>query len=64
MRRMDREGLLSRRTKAPPHKDTVPLSNDGYAIIRFRADNPGIITINRRIKKRRNDISNIQTIFL
>lgn len=29
------------RGHSPPHKDTVSVPSKGYAILRFRADNPG-----------------------
>ncbi|KAK7487838.1 hypothetical protein BaRGS_00020885, partial [Batillaria attramentaria] len=39
---MDRQGLLPRKLINPPLKDTVHIPNKHYAIIRFRANNPGI----------------------
>ncbi|EFN74336.1 Laccase-4 [Camponotus floridanus] len=38
---LDKKGLLLRKKFAPPFKDTMPIPNKGYAIIRFRANNPG-----------------------
>lgn len=41
---LDRRGLLHRHLKQgdhPPAKDTVAVPNNGYVILRFRADNPG-----------------------
>ncbi|KAK9889608.1 hypothetical protein WA026_006981 [Henosepilachna vigintioctopunctata] len=38
---LDRRGLLHRRFNLPPFKDTIAVPNNGYVIIRFRADNPG-----------------------
>lgn len=39
---LDRKGLLHRHFQLPPMKDTVAVPNNGYAVLRFRADNPGI----------------------
>ncbi|XP_011154580.1 laccase isoform X2 [Harpegnathos saltator] len=41
IKRMDRRGLLRRRRSSVPFKDTIAVPNRGYAIVRFRADNPG-----------------------
>lgn len=41
VRAMDDLGLLQRNYRAPPRKDTIGVPHGGYAIIRFRADNPG-----------------------
>ncbi|XP_029171325.1 laccase-1-like [Nylanderia fulva] len=38
---LDKKGLLSRRKILPPFKDTIAVPNNGYVIIRFRANNPG-----------------------
>lgn len=38
---LDRKGLLHRHFQLPPMKDTVAVPNNGYAVLRFRADNPG-----------------------
>lgn len=38
---LDERGLLPRRKFSPPFKDTIAVPNNGYAIIRFRANNPG-----------------------
>lgn len=38
---LDRRGLLNREFGRPPLKDTIAVPNNGYVIIRFRADNPG-----------------------
>lgn len=41
-RSLDRSGNLKRLTgPRPPFKDTVSIPNRGYAVIRFRATNPG-----------------------
>lgn len=37
----DRKGLLHRQFAKPPLKDTVAVPNNGYVVLRFRADNPG-----------------------
>ncbi|XP_035778845.1 uncharacterized protein LOC118459510 isoform X1 [Anopheles albimanus] len=41
IRRMDEQGLLPRRLKRAPIKDTVTIPDGGYTIIRFIANNPG-----------------------
>ncbi|XP_012258923.2 laccase-like [Athalia rosae] len=41
IRNLDLQGLLNRRTDLPPYKDTIPIPNNGYVVMRFRADNPG-----------------------
>jgi hypothetical protein len=38
---LDRKGLLHRQFKGPPMKDTIAVPNNGYVVVRFRADNPG-----------------------
>lgn len=38
---LDRRGLLHRHFKGPPLKDTIAVPNNGYVVLRFRADNPG-----------------------
>ena len=38
---LDRKGLLHRKFDSPPNKDTLAVPNNGYTVIRFRADNPG-----------------------
>lgn len=40
---LDRRGLLHREFSLPPFKDTIAVPNNGYVVIRFRADNPGNI---------------------
>nr|CAH7756546.1 unnamed protein product [Callosobruchus chinensis] len=39
--RLDRQGRLKRNFNNPPAKDSVVVPNHGYAVLRFRADNPG-----------------------
>lgn len=39
---LDRRGLLHRQFRLPPSKDTIAVPNNGYVILRFRADNPGL----------------------
>lgn len=39
---LDRRGLLHRHFNLPPYKDTIAVPNNGYVIMRFRADNPGL----------------------
>lgn len=38
---LDRRGLLHRQYNLPPLKDTIAVPNNGYVVLRFRADNPG-----------------------
>jgi hypothetical protein len=38
---LDRKGLLHRQFQLPPHKDTIAVPNNGYVVLRFKADNPG-----------------------
>ncbi|XP_049823359.1 uncharacterized protein LOC109603788 isoform X2 [Aethina tumida] len=38
---LDRQGLLHRQYNLPPGKDTIAVPNNGYVVLRFRADNPG-----------------------
>ncbi|EEB19131.1 L-ascorbate oxidase, putative [Pediculus humanus corporis] len=38
---LDRRGLLHRQFNLPPAKDTIAVPNNGYVVLRFRADNPG-----------------------
>lgn len=38
---LDRRGLLHRQFGHPPLKDTIAVPNNGYVVLRFRADNPG-----------------------
>lgn len=39
---LDRRGLLERKYARPSLRDTVAVPNNGYTVIRFRADNPGV----------------------
>lgn len=41
----DRKGLLHRQFAKPPLKDTIAVPNNGYVVLRFRADNPGNLGI-------------------
>lgn len=41
---LDRRGLLHRQFGHPPLKDTIAVPNNGYVVLRFRADNPGKTT--------------------
>ncbi|XP_043281462.1 laccase-5-like isoform X2 [Venturia canescens] len=38
---LDERGLLHREFNLPPSKDTIAVPNNGYVLLRFRADNPG-----------------------
>lgn len=38
---LDRQGLLHRQFDHPPGKDTIAVPNNGYVVLRVRADNPG-----------------------
>lgn len=39
----DNKGLISRDLESPPKKDTVAVPSAGYAVLRFKAENPGKI---------------------
>lgn len=39
---LDRRGVLNRKFLTPSLRDTVAVPNNGYTVIRFRADNPGV----------------------
>jgi hypothetical protein len=39
---LDKQGLLKRNLHTPPSRDTVSVPMNGYTIIRFVADNPGV----------------------
>ncbi|XP_063378524.1 uncharacterized protein LOC134665480 [Cydia fagiglandana] len=38
---LDRQGLLDRQFEDPPSKDTIAVPNNGYVVLRMKADNPG-----------------------
>ena len=38
---LDKKGLLKRQFNLPASKDTVSVPNNGYVVLRLRADNPG-----------------------
>lgn len=40
---LDEAGLLIRRLKGAPIKDTITIPDGGYTIVRFVADNPGLL---------------------
>lgn len=58
---LDRRGLLHRQYNLPPTKDTIAVPNNGYVVLRFRADNPG--KLNRLIITFKNNIKLTFTIF-
>ncbi|XP_032673803.1 laccase-15-like isoform X2 [Odontomachus brunneus] len=41
IKEMDRRGLIRRRRPLAPFKDIIAVPNNGYVIVRFRANNPG-----------------------
>lgn len=41
--RMDREGRIVRNLRSAPLKDTVTVPDGGFTILRFIADNPGML---------------------
>lgn len=41
VKELDRQGLIHRKLKRAPLKDTVTVPDGGYTIVRFYADNPG-----------------------
>lgn len=45
----DHTALLRAETTQPPAKDTIQLPGAGYAIVRFKADNPGTLSRHRTI---------------
>lgn len=44
VKQLDKEGKLERNFDSPAGKDTIPVPNNGFALFRFRANNPGIST--------------------
>lgn len=42
LKQLDENNQLDRNTDSPPGKDTIPVPNNGYVLLRFRANNPGI----------------------
>lgn len=51
----DRKGLLHRQFGKPPLKDTIAVPNNGYVVLRFRADNPGMKSHSISYKKKKKD---------
>ena len=43
IRDLDKRGFFKREFNLPPSRDTIAVPNNGYVILRFRADNPGIL---------------------
>lgn len=41
VRTLNEEGKIKRNLVDPPQKDTVAVPDSGFAILRFKADNPG-----------------------
>lgn len=41
VKELERQGLIDRKLKRAPMKDTVTVPDGGYTIVRFHADNPG-----------------------
>lgn len=39
---LEEQRQVKRNFDAPPSKDTFAIPNNGYAILRFKADNPGM----------------------
>ena len=58
---LDRRGLLNRQFSRPPLKDTIAVPNNGYVVMRFRADNPGNLVQNR---KNKIQLINLNVIYL
>lgn len=42
---LDRKGLLKRQYNLPPFKDTIAVPNNGYVVLRLKADNPGAYSL-------------------
>lgn len=40
---LDRKGQLHRQYNLPPFKDTLAVPNNGYVVLRLKADNPGML---------------------
>lgn len=38
---LEKKNRIQRNFVSPQAKDDIPIPNNGYAVIRFRADNPG-----------------------
>lgn len=43
--KMDRDGLIVRNLRSAPLKDTVTVPDGGFTILRFLADNPGVLLL-------------------
>ncbi|XP_053999584.1 uncharacterized protein LOC128887574 [Hylaeus anthracinus] len=41
IKQLDENGELERNFNGPPGKDTIPVPDNGFAVIRFRTNNPG-----------------------
>ena len=41
VKKLNEAGKIKKNLKNPPRKDNVPVPDAGFAIMRFRADNPG-----------------------
>ena len=41
VKKLNKEKKIRKNLLAPPQKDTVPVPDGGFVIMRFRADNPG-----------------------
>ena len=41
MKKLNEEGSIKRNLIDPPQKDTIAVPDAGFAILRFKADNPG-----------------------
>ena len=41
VRKLNEDGKIKRNLVDPPQKDTVAVPDSGFAILRFKADNPG-----------------------
>lgn len=53
VKELDRLGLIHRKLKRAPLKDTVTVPDGGYTIVRFYADNPGKLEFIPRFTVRR-----------
>ena len=42
VRKLNEEGKIKRNLINPPQKDTIAVPDAGFAIMRFKADNPGL----------------------
>ena len=42
MKRLNEGGRIKKNLINPPQKDTIPVPDGGFAVLRFKANNPGV----------------------